>query len=330
MPPIVHQWVVFSTSSPSCLLPRCLLRIRGWCRARRPLSRDRRRRRRRRRRACRRSRRRTSRDARLPRLGGELDAAAAAAGAVPFLFAFAHAAVVPDALAGPFAVGPERVQTGAADGEHVRRGGGEVGEGRGGFFEPVEVAVVAGGGGDDDAGMVERGAVGARIRVCRRLRRIRGRPTSWRSRWRAARPRLPRRFEVRVGRRVGLDERDVAVVADGVGGLDVKRDLDGPAFRFLLFEAGFLALFFLQLGFPRFAAFAERFLGFQARLGLREGQVGGFAVLVDLREAFVRGRAFRETEFFAVGLEVRFGVEVVVRVDECDRLFWRGGRRFVG
>ena len=122
----------------------------------------------------------------------------------------------------------------------------------------------------------------------------------------------------------------MAVLADGVRGLDVKRDLDGPAFRFLLFEAGFLALFFLQLSFPRFAAFAERFLGFQARLGLREGQVGGFAVLVDLREASVRGRAFRETEFFAVGLEVCFGVEVVVRVDECDRLFWRGGCRFVG
>jgi hypothetical protein len=121
----------------------------------------------------------------------------------------------------------------------------------------------------------------------------------------------------------------VAVLADGVCGLDVERDLDRPAVRFVLEIAGFFAFFLFLRGFSGFAAVAERFCGFEGRLALGERQVGGFTALVDLREAFVRGGAFRKTEFFAVGLQVFFRVQVVVCVDERDRLFGIGGCRFV-
>ncbi len=65
-------------------------------------------------------------------------------------------------------------------------------------------------------------------------------------------------FEIRVGGRVGLDERDVAALAGRVRGLDVERDLDAPPLGF--FHEGFAFCFV-----SGFAALAERFLFAQAR-----------------------------------------------------------------
>ncbi len=61
----------------------------------------------------------------------------------------------------PTCAGIAQHQTRAADRDHVRRGGGIVGEAsfRGFCGSPVQVAVVAGGRCDDDAGMVEGAAL---------------------------------------------------------------------------------------------------------------------------------------------------------------------------
>ncbi len=124
------------------------------------------------------------------------------------------------------------------------------------------------------------------------------------------------RFEVSIGRRVGLHEQDLAALTRCVGDLDVEGYLKPPSGRFF-------GLFACR---PR--AFARRFQFF---CGLGERQVPRFAVLVDLLEAAVRGGAFRQREFFVVGFEIRFSVRIVVGVDQRHGL--RGGcagRQLVG
>ena len=62
----------------------------------------------------------------------------------------------------------------------------------------------------------------------------------------------------------------------------------------------------------------------------RERQVAAFAVLVELREAAVFGRAGGQRELFVVGPQVGFGRRVVVGVDDrdvCAEPLWWGGRR---
>jgi hypothetical protein len=72
------------------------------------------------------------------------------------------------------------------------------------------------------------------------------------------------RFEVFIGRRVGLHKEDVAALTRRVGDLDVEGDLESPT-------SGFFGFFACR---PR--ASARRFQFF---CGLRERQVPGFAVL---------------------------------------------------
>ena len=90
---------------------------------------------------------------------------------------------------------------------------------------------------------------------------------------------------------VGLDQEDVAALADRVRHLHVDRDLAGPvAFRF------------------------------------RKRRSRPF--LVDLLEAAVFIRARRQAELFAVDREIGFGGRVVEGVDDGDGLRRAGGRFF--
>ena len=125
------------------------------------------------------------------------------------------------------------------------------------------------------------------------------------------RRRRARRLRGLRSRGVGLDEQDVAALADGVRGLDVERDLETPA--------GGLFGFFL---------FWRRCLRAVSSSASACGNGSGEAspVLVDLREAAVAGRACRQAEFFVVVVQVGFGGGVVVGVDDRDRLRRRGAR----
>ena len=169
---------------------------------------------------------------------------------------------------------------------------------------PVEVAVVAGRGGDHRAGVVE----GARRLVGRGA--FLGAALGVRDLGRAeALGGVLGGFEVQVDRFAGLHQQDVAGLADGVGGLDVERDLEPPAVASSAFSTSAL------LPLHELFEFAE---------GFRERQVAGFAVLVDLPEATVFGRAGGQREVFVVGPQVGFGRRVVVGVHDRDGLGRRG------
>ena len=229
----------------------------------------------------------------------------------PSLTPAALAAVVPDASRRPIAARAEH-QARPADGHHVRRGRREA--------RRSAVAVLRASSSsrrrrrrrDHDAGMVERGAV--RHAFASPSDRIRGRPTSSRSRRRRGRPRRPRRPR-------------------------------GPARRVRVASTSRMWQFW-QIAWavsmsseistvqPSASSTCSSFFGFavlRARLSssgspvLRERQVAGFAVLVDLLEAAVRGRACRQAEFFVVGLRGRSSARrVVVGVHQRDRLSRRG------
>ena len=114
----------------------------------------------------------------------------------------------------------------------------------------------------------------------------------------------------------------LAVLADRVGGLDVERYLFRPSVGFFtsLQAASFVGpIAVLQIASS--AALDPCFAG--------KG-VPSFAVLVDLREAFVRGGAFGQPKFFVVDVQVGFGGEVVVGVDDRDRLRRRRRRSAAG
>jgi hypothetical protein len=122
-------------------------------------------------------------------------------------------------------------------------------------------------------------------------------------------------FEVEAVGFGGLRQHDVTGLADRVGALDVQRDLEAPA-----------GGFFGRFGFG-FAAGAR---GFEFADRLRKRQVAGFAELVDLFEAAVRGRARGQREDFVEGAKVGFGGRVVVGVHDRDRLGGGGtGRKRV-
>ena len=239
----------------------------------------------------------------LPGLRGKHHAAAAARRAI----------AVPHGLARPCAA-HSKTEARAAHRDHVRRGRGEVGVAPFTFFFgiPVEVAVVARSRRDHDALVVER----ARALQFRSLAHLGARP-GVRDLARAERGgTLLGRFEVFIGRRVGLHEQDVAALTGRVRDLDVERDLNPPTGRFF-------GLFACR---PR--AFARRFQFFR---GLRERRVAGFAVLVDLPEAAIARGARGQSEFFVVGFQIRFGGRIVVGIDQRHRL--RGGcagRQLVG
>ena len=195
----------------------------------------------------------------LPRLRG-LEGAAAAS------------APRPDRLAAVAVPRAER-ERGAADRRHIGRGRRIFGG----------VAAVSGRGGDRDALVVIRSIDGLRrglaaaVAVGDLVGAERGSCVDG-------------GFQVGEGVRRGLDEEDLAVLADRVGDLDVERDLERPA-------------------------------AVLARIGAFD------AFLVDLAEAAVRGRAFRQPERFAVEGEVGFDRRRVVGVDDRNRL---RGRRFGG
>ncbi len=136
-------------------------------------------------------------------------------------------------------------------------------------------------------------------------------------------------FEIGIGGNARLDQQDLAVLADGVGHLDVGRGLDRPSLGFFQFIAGCFSSFEFPFAFFRFFGQANGFLGFPFRFGLRERQLTG-AGLVDLLEtaafaaaAFVYGGKTKGT---AVDAQVGFGFGVVVSVEERDRL-WAASRR---
>ena len=243
------------------------------------------------------------RDGLLPGGRGEHHAAAAAGGAI----------AVPHGLARPRAA-RAKAQAGAAHRNHVRRGGGEADFApfRAVFRIPVQIAIVAGSRRDHDAGMVERaGALqGGSLALLGARPRVRDLPGA------EVGSAALSRFEVFIARPVGLHEHDVAALAGGVRDLDVERDLDRPPGRFR-------GLFAFR---PR--AFARRFQFFGR---LWERQAPGFAVLVDLPEAAIGGRASGQSKFFVVRFQIRFGGGIVVGVDQRHRLCaGRASRQRIG